>query len=126
MINPFFKNKGPFNIAKLLKLASINYTNNFKKVKVNDIKDLTNANHNEISFFHSKKYESFASKTKASFCITTNSLAHLLPEDCNKIVVDNVLISTAKITKVFYPNSVVDNFDNTVKDIKKTTLTKKN
>ena len=55
-------------------------------------------------------------------CITTNSLAHLLPEDCNKIVVDNVLISTAKITKLFYPDCISDNFDHTVDDIKNTSF----
>ena len=31
----------------------------------------------------------------------------------------------AKITKEFYPNSIVDDFDNTVKDISKTVLKKK-
>ena len=31
MINPFFKNKGPFKIDKLLKLSDIENTNKFKK-----------------------------------------------------------------------------------------------
>jgi UDP-3-O-[3-hydroxymyristoyl] glucosamine N-acyltransferase len=35
------------------------------------------------------------------------------------------LIATAKITKVFYPDSVADNFDPTVKDISKTSFKKK-
>ena len=117
MINPFFKNTGPIDIAKLLKLASINNIENFKKCKVKDIKDLVTANVNEITFFHSKKYELFASKTKASFCITTKNLSKLLPNDCNKIIVDNVLIATAQITKIFYPNSTTDDFDDNVKAI---------
>ena len=104
MINPFFKNVGSIDIAKLLKLVSINNTENFKKRKIKDIKDLVTAKVNEITFFHSKKYELFASKTKASFCITTKNLSKLLPNDCNKIIVDNVLIATAQITKIFYPN----------------------
>ena len=125
MINPFFKNVGPIDIAKLLKLVSINNTENFKKRKIKDIKDLVTAKVNEITFFHSKKYELFASKTKASFCITTKNLSKLLPNDCNKIIVDNVLIATAQITKIFYPNSTTDDFDDNVKDIKKTPLSKK-
>ena len=125
MINPFFKNVGPIDIAKLLKLVSINNTENFKKCKIKDIKDLVTAKVNEITFFHSKKYELFASKTKASFCITTKNLSKLLPNDCNKIIVDNVLIATAQITKIFYPNSTTDDFDDNVKDIKKTPLSKK-
>ena len=44
---------------------------------------------------------------------------------CNKIIVDNVLIVTAKITKIFYPGSVTDDFDITVKDISKTSFKKK-
>ena len=32
-INPFFKNKGPFKIEKLLKLSGINNNENFLKSK---------------------------------------------------------------------------------------------
>ena len=125
MINPFFKNKGPFDIAKLLKLASIDNIENFNKSKVKNINDLVTANINEITFFHSKKYEALASKTKASYCITSKNLSNLLPASCKKIIVDNVLGATAQITKIFYPNSITDDFDNTVKNIKKTSSSKK-
>ena len=125
MSNFFFKNNGPFRIDKLLSLSKIITKDNFKKLKVTDIKDLTTANNSEITFFHSKKYEYLASSTKALFCITTSSLAKNLPNDCNKIIVDNVLIATAMITKTFYPNSVTDNFDFDVKDINKTSYKKK-
>jgi len=120
MNNPFFKNKGPFKIDKLLKLANFNNINNFKKFKINDIKDLSASTNNDISFFHSKKYELVARKTKASFCITTENLKDYLPKNCNKIIVKNVLIATAKITEIFYPDSINDDFDITVKDISKT------
>ena len=125
MINPFFKNNGPFNIKKLLKLSSITNSKNFKKYKITDIKDLVTATKNDITFFHSKKYESLASKTNASFCITTDSLSHILPSKCNKILVDNVLITTAQITKIFYPDSINDDFDKNVKDINKSSFRKK-
>jgi UDP-3-O-[3-hydroxymyristoyl] glucosamine N-acyltransferase len=125
MINPFFKNQGPFNVEKLLKLSSITNENNLKKTKVNDIKDLVSATKKDITFFHSKKYELLASKTKASFCITTQNLSHILPNSCNTIIVNNVLISTAKVTEVFYPESINDNFDTSLKDIKKTLFKKK-
>ena len=124
-INPFFKNKGPFKIEKLLKLSGIDNSENFIKSKISNIKDLSTATKDNITFFHSKKYEELASKTKAFFCITTELLKDYLPNDCNKIIVDNVLVSTAKITKVFYPDSVTDDFDLTVKDIFKTSFKKK-
>jgi len=124
-INPFFKNKGPFKIEKLLKLSGIDNSENFIKSKISNIKDLSTATKDNITFFHSKKYEELASKTKAFFCITTELLKDYLPNDCNKIIVDNVLVSTAKITKVFYPDSVTDDFDLTVKDIFKTSFKQK-
>ena len=125
MNNLFFKNMGPFQIDLLLKLSGIANKDNFTKVEVTDIKDLATAKTNEISFFHSKKYEHQAAKTKALFCITTENLSKILPTKCNKIIVNNVLISTAMITKIFYPTSVTDDFDFNVKEINKTSFKKK-
>jgi len=122
MNNPFFKNKGPFKIDKLLKLSSLKNVNKFKNVNIHDIKDLSASTSKDITFFHSKKYFNHASKTKALFCITTENLKNYLPDDCNKIIVDNVLIATAKITKILYPDSVSDDFDTTSKDINKTSF----
>ncbi len=122
MINPFFINTGPFLIESLLDKAKIENKGLFKKTSIYSIKDLFNAERNDITFFHSKKYENFASKTKASFCITTKNLSSILPKSCNTIVVENVLIATAKITKVFYPNSTTDDFDNSVESIEKTSF----
>ena len=124
MINPFFKNRGPFKIDKLLNSLSVK-NENLTRLKVSDIKNLSEAKKNDITFFHSKKYELLASRTKASFCITTKSLANILPFDCKKIIVENVLIATAKITKLFYPDSIEDEFDSTVKDISKSLFNKK-
>ena len=124
-INPFFKNKGPFKIEKLLKLSGIDNKENFIKSKISDIKDLSSATKDNITFFHSKKYEKIASITKAFFCVTTENLKDYLPSHCRKIIVPNVLIATAKITKIFYPDSITDNFDSTVQDISKTSFKKK-
>ncbi len=125
MTNPFFKNKGPFKINKLLELSSLKNSNNLKNNKIYDIKDLATSTSKDITFFHSKKYFNLASKTNALFCITTENLKNYLPDNCKKIIVDNVLIATAKITKIFYPDSVTDDFDTTAKDINKTIFKKK-
>ena len=125
MNNPFFKNKGPFKIDKLLKLSGIKSFTNLKNIKIHDIKDLSTSKSKDITFFHSKKYFNIASNTKALFCITTENLKNYLPNNCKKIIVENVLFSTAKITKMFYPDSVTDSFDTTSKDINKTLFKKK-
>ena len=119
MNNPFFKNNGPFEINKLLLLSKIENKKNIKKLNITDIKNLATANNTEITFFHSKKYEHLALKTNALFCITTSNLSKILPNNCNPIIVDNVLISTAMITKIFYPNAVTDDFDANVDEIEK-------
>jgi len=125
MNNPFFKNKGPFKIDKLLKLSGLKIINNYKAINIHDIKDLSTSTSKDITFFHSKKYFNLSSKTKARFCITTENLKNYLPDSCNKIIADNVLIATAKITKIFYPDSIFDDFDTTSKDINKTSFKKK-
>ena len=125
MINPFFKNHGPFTIKKLSLSSDIKYADDLSDTQIIDIKDLISAQKEDLTFFHSKNYEIFASKTKASFCITKNSLSHLLPKSCKAIVVDNVLVTVAKITELFYPNAVSDDFDDNVKDINETSLKNK-
>ena len=125
MLNPFFKNVGPFNIEKLLSKTNIDNNKNFKKDKIYNVSDLVNATNKDLTFFHSKNYSELASKTKASYCITLDNLSHFLPNSCKKIVVKNVLLTMAKITKEFYPKSIVDDFDDSVKDISKTSFKKK-
>ena len=69
------------------------------------------------SFFNSISYKNLATKTKASACITTKKLSPILPKSCIPIEVENVLLVTAKITDLFYPNAINDNFDNTLVNI---------
>tara|TARA_B100001093_G_C26788223_1_gene997689 strand:+ start:239 stop:1219 length:981 start_codon:yes stop_codon:yes gene_type:complete len=120
MKHPFFDNKGPFDLNDIITLIKSTKTNLDHFVSINDIKDLVSADVNCITFFHSKKYKELASNTKAKFCITTESLKKDLPDTCNPLIVDNVLIAIAKITEKFYPNSVIDSFDQETKNINET------
>ena len=120
MSNPFFKNRGPLKLSKIVNSLNININNLKKDCEINDIKDLFSSTENDITFFHSKKYMDVAKTTKASFCITTNTLKNELPKNCLALVVDNVLVSTAQITSLFYPDSTNDNFDETVSSINDT------
>ena len=117
--NPFFKNTGPHSINYLITSIGLN-VNDFPDDKIIDIKDLNSAQADEISFFHSKKYAELAKKTKASYCLTTENLRSILPNTCKPIVTNKVLLHTAQITKIFYPDSVTDDYDNTVEEIKNT------
>ena len=116
MINPFFKNTGPHNINYLLKSINLNIYN-FPDDKINDIKDLSTSKKYEITFLNSKKYIELAKITKASYCITTENFTSILPNTCKAIISNKVLLHTAQITKIFYPDSVTDKLDISVKDI---------
>jgi len=122
MVNPFFENKGPVKIDKIL--SSIKTENKFKNLEdeILDIKDLISASNEDITFFHSKKYQHQASTTKARYCITTKKLSNLLPNKCKPIEVDNVLVSTAMVTSIFYPNAITDDFDFQTLNIEKTSF----
>ena len=122
MINPFFKNSGPFKIHDILKLSDIENIYKYKDTSIFSIKDLVTASSKDITFFHSKKYETAAANTKAAYCITTKKLSHILPNNCQPIEVENVLISTAKITKIFYQNAISDDFDSNVTAIESTSF----
>ena len=120
MPNHFFKNNGPVKISTIQELLSIKQDQLNKEQDVFDIKDLFSSKKDDITFFHSKKYKDIAKNTKASFCITTESLKEDLPKSCKPILVDNVLVATSKITAIFYPNSINDHFDDTVEVINNT------
>ena len=124
MLNPFFKNHGPFSILEIIKLLKINLKITNEK-KVEDINDLLSAEENDITFLHSKKYKVLANKTKASFCLTTNALKNDLPKNCVPIIIDNVLLSTSMVTEKFYPDAVNDNFDYSSQEINKTKFKEK-
>ena len=117
MINPFFKNNGPFKISDILQQINLDDLKIDNDQEIIDIKDLFTSKKNDITFFHSKKYKDIAKNTKASFCITTESLKNELPKSCKPLIVDNVLVSTSKVTSKFYPSSINDNFDYTAIDI---------
>ena len=123
MLNPFFINHGPKPLSDILEILNIK-NDTYENVTIEDIKDLTNASKKNITFFHSKKYQEYAKITKASYCLTTNSLKNCLPNTCKPLIVENVLIAVSKITEKFYPNATEDEFDMSVKNIEKTNFQK--
>ena len=119
MVNPFFKNTGPHNINYLLKAINLK-SDGLTDDEIKDIKELNSSQKSEITFFHSKKYVELAKNTKASYCITSEKFQSFLPNTCKAIISDKVLLHTAQITKIFYPDSITDDYDTTVKDVNET------
>ncbi len=125
MSNTFFKNHGPFKISEIYRLLNLNTEEKINDIDILDIKDLYSSEVENITFFHSKKYREVAKNTKASFCITTENLKNELPKSCKPLIVENVLVSTSKITARFYPESLNDDFDDTLLNLNETKFKEK-
>ena len=109
--NLFFKKRKKIYFYDLLKILKIKYKKKYKNFLLNDIQNLDTAKNNDISFFHSSKYKDSLKATKSNFIITTLELSNHLPKSKTVLIVKNVLISVAKITEYFYPNSLNDQFE---------------
>tara|TARA_X000000950_G_C13841312_1_gene630383 strand:+ start:456 stop:1427 length:972 start_codon:yes stop_codon:yes gene_type:complete len=100
--NIFFKKK---NIKAQFAFPNIKIKKNFL---INDVKSLDRAMINDVTFLDSIKYALSAKKTKGSLCITTKKLQHLLPDNIEKLIVENVLLELAKVLKKIYPSADID------------------
>jgi len=105
-----------FFLKKEQNLSDLFTSQTFKKnIKISDIKPLGEASKNDLTFYDSKKYRLFAKKTKANYCLTTQNLAEDLPISTEKIIVKNVLVELAKISKKIYPYADIDYPDYSLK-----------
>ena len=106
MTNPFFKKKNNVKINDIL--VTLNLKKQKKNDHVNDIKELETANKNDITFFNSFRYKEKIKKTKSKLIITNIKFRNFIPKRIKIIEVENVLLSVAKITSLFYPKSIED------------------
>ena len=111
-INSFFKKRKEVHLRYILKLLNIKNKNNYKNSLIGDIKSLDQAKKNDITFFHTLKYKFSIINTKSKVIITSKKLSNLIPKSKIVLIVDNVLISVAKTTEFFYPNSLDEKFEN--------------
>ncbi len=111
----FFKNKGPFSVKKIADVCSGEVDSKLdSNIKIYNILDLFRAKENDITFLNSIKFKEKSLKCKATACITSKKLIKYLPKNCIKIIVDKVLLSAAKVSKLFYPESEFDLLDQTL------------
>ena len=121
MTNVFFEKNNNIKINDIFNCLKLKKSS--KDIKVNDINDLIDADKNDITFFHSKKYLDSVKSTKAKIIITNSKLKNMLPKNLFIVEVKNVLLSVAKVTTLFYPNALNDTFDNNVSVINQNKFT---
>ena len=124
MTNLFFKKKNNIKINDIL--LSLKIKKYKKNISINDIKELKTANKNDITFFNSIKYKKLVEKTKSQLIITNKKLINFVPNRIKIIEVENVLLAVAKITSLFYPDSIEDTPDYKLSSIDKKKYSKSN
>ena len=108
-LNQFFEKQGPFPLKEIIKAINCtDYSPINDNFKIHDVESLMNAKENDITYLHSAKYKDFSINTKAAACITSPNLSKFLPEKCIKIIVENILLTFTKVSKMFYPNADID------------------
>ncbi len=117
MENPFFKKKNNIKINDILQSLSLNKLK--KNYKVSGISELEIADKDDITFFHSIKYLNLLKKTQSKLVVTSKKFSNFVPKKKNIIEVSNVLVAVAKITSLFYPKAINDNFASEVRGVNK-------
>ena len=110
-INLFFKKRKTVYLHDLLKILQIKNKKIFKNVLINDIKSLDQASKNDITFLNTSKYKQLLKSTKSRYIITSPNLSNLIQKKSSKLIVSNVLLSVAKLTEYFYPDSLHDHHE---------------
>ncbi len=122
-LNQFFKKRKSVYFYDILKDLNIKNKKNYKNLLINNIQNLDQAKKNDITFFHSQKYKDQLIRTRSNFVITTSILSKHIQKPKIKLIVENVLISVAKITNSFYPSSLNDDFEDKLIKIDKKNFT---
>ncbi len=115
----FFKKNKPLKLSNLFPKEKIE-----KNIFINDIQSLEKANKQDLTFLDSMRYKEVALKTKACACITNQKLSKFLPENCVKIITNNVLLMLAQSLEKFYPFANIDYNDPTLKKPSKSKYSK--
>jgi len=123
-LNLFFMKRKKIFLFDILKILKIKKIKNLKNTLINDIKTLDQAKKNDISFLHSSKYKNIIKLSKSDYIITTENLSKNIPISKKKIIVNNVLLSVAKITEYMYPDSINDNYEKNFINIDKNNIYK--
>ena len=118
----FFKKKNYLLLSKISEAISSGKIKSNEKIF--DIKEISEAKKNDISFFNSYKYINILKKTKAEYVITHKKYEKVVNKYCKPILVDHVLKAVAIVTNLFYPDSLNDSLDlNVIQPSKKLSKT---
>ena len=116
--NSFFVKKKNIYLSDILNVLDKKKLNKNlnNDIKINNITDISSARSVDISFFNNLKYLDILKKSKVRHVISHEKYNNKIRNYCEPIFVKNVLKSVYKVVKIFYPNSLDDAVDFSVKE----------
>lgn len=99
----FHKNFGPYTIGDIADHAQCHVDEKYTDIKISDVASLSSASENQLTFLDNIKYKVDLSKTKATACILSTSMAKEAPKNLICLVSDKPYKSYAKVAQLFYP-----------------------
>jgi UDP-3-O-[3-hydroxymyristoyl] glucosamine N-acyltransferase len=77
-------------------------------IEISSLNTLKDASENELTFFHSDKYQNDIPDTKAAAIIIDAKFSHLVPSTCKELTTDEPYLKMAVASKLFAPK-LIDN-----------------
>lgn len=98
----FYQNTGPHTLGKIAEIAEISISKQYADVLVYEVKGLSEAGKNDLSFLNNRKYLSDFKKTKAGICIIPEDVDVDTHDAAILIKAKNPYFAYAKIVDLFY------------------------
>jgi len=99
----FYKNNGPFSLSKIAETTGAELVDKTKADElIFNISTMEKAQSDDICFFYDKKAKETAQNIKAKACITTSSLADLVPQGVVILLHENPKIAFLKLNQALY------------------------
>lgn len=104
----FYDRSGPFTVAALAKAIKATFANEASEKAalertIIDVQTLQDAQSDEVSFFHNRKYLNDLQKTNAGCVISSAEFASLIPAHCIALIHSFPYRAYAQIACQFYP-----------------------
>jgi len=99
----FYKNNGPFSLAKVAEICGATLEDATKSdVEIKDLATLNSAEEGDICFFFDKKKKAKGAEIKATACVTTKELAEFVAPGVVKLIADNPHDGFVKLNYALY------------------------
>ncbi len=99
----FYKNNGPFTLAKVAEICGAKLEDEGKAgVEIKELSTISRAGEGDICFFYDRKKKASGAEIKATACVTTAELAEFVADGVIKLISDNPHLGFVKLNYAMY------------------------